>query len=185
MISFNYCIYTLCQCFIKNHVSSYLILTIFYWCLQICFKILTYIFLFAFVIGGTVISQGTLLYATSNINSNRSITCFRYQRAEIGSDNITRTERIYDCMLFVESQVYDRCIKQPEGYAHLYPPFLKTELCDTVKTQWVWCAFLIIVTPYFFVFLRCLWYICFRRKRNPECGALLAVSSIFVSLLLS
>ena len=136
---------------------------------------MTYIVLFVIVLAGAIVSQGTVLYAVSNMHHNKTVSCYLYFRATKGSDNITRTDYKYDCSL--KTEVDKRCMKPPEGYTPTTLPF-DTQVCPSVKTQWVWCAFLMIVTPYFFVFLRCLWYICFRRKRNPTCGPLLAVCGL-------
>ena len=63
-------------------------------------------------------------------------------------------------------------IKQKQGKLHY-----ETEMCDYVSVQWVWCLYCIIVTSYFFTFLRCLWYMAFKTKKTPTLKTLAIVSS--------
>ena len=69
----------------------------------------------------------------------------------------------------------DECLKPDDGEVQIGDVHY-TQMCDTVGIQWTWCLFLLIVTPYGFVFFRCLWLVMFRQKKWPSVDALIVVS---------
>ena len=47
--------------------------------------------------------------------------------------------------------------------------------CNSIAIRWIWCLTLIIMTPELFVFLRCLWSICFKVEARPKARSLFTV----------
>ena len=47
------------------------------------------------------------------------------------------------------------------------------DVCPVVRIYWAWSILLMICTPYIFVFLKCLWRILFKTKKNPDIKTLL------------
>ena len=45
--------------------------------------------------------------------------------------------------------------------------------CYVVRNYWAWSIFLMICTPYAFIFIRCFWRVLFKRKKNPEISTFL------------
>lgn len=54
------------------------------------------------------------------------------------------------------------------------------KMYSAFSARWNWCLWLIIVTPEFFVFLRCFWRILFKIKRSPSARTLIIVSNYYV-----
>jgi hypothetical protein len=61
----------------------------------------------------------------------------------------------------------------------------QSKFCDeeTISNQWTWCLFLCLVTVDFLTFLRCIWYICFRREEGPSWTGVIAVSTKVILIL--
>ena len=49
-------------------------------------------------------------------------------------------------------------------------------VCPAERMRWLWTLFLVVATPYFFVFFRNSWICSFKRKRSPNCVAFFVVS---------
>lgn len=71
------------------------------------------------------------------------------------------------------------CLPPPQSPSITY----HAEMCDTVAMQWVWCLCLIMVTPYVFAFLRCLWIVLFRTKKWPSVQVILFVSILLFAII--
>ena len=52
------------------------------------------------------------------------------------------------------------------------------QMCDLVAGQWMWCMSLIIMTPYIFTFLKCLWRIVLKKCNTPDVTVILVVSFV-------
>ena len=89
------------------------------------------------------------------------------------STNSTPEAPIIKCL--VPSNKSGNAIIKPRGGEPMY----ESQICEYATVQWVWCLFLLQITPYFFTAFRCLWYIAFRTKKFPTIDVLIMVSLCF------
>ena len=158
--------------------------------LHIC-KVFTCIFLFAMVFGGATISIGTVVFAAGNMRLNDTSvpptdsvtpTGFKYSVLEcvtLGEPTADSSGKYVECLVLprgwsTNDTLSDTCLV-PDGKVQSGDVYY-TQMCETVGTQWVWCLYLIIVTPYALVFFKCLRRVIFMQKKWPSIDALAVVS---------
>ena len=95
---------------------------------------------------------------------------FNLYRCILPSDNYT--------MIYAE----ETCLR-PADSSDSWTKFGEYYTCNSVPIRWIWGLMLIIMTPEFFVFVRSLWTIGFKKERKPSLRTLLTASH-FLSIYL-
>ena len=155
------------------------------------FKIITTVIVFIFILGCALISKATLLFVTAQIRQNITLVCNTYtsSNASLGGFNNTQCVVLPDNY---DSGTPNGTITLPE-LADALGTCLASEsivdatettvtssyrtYCNSVTVRWLWCLLLMMVTPYFFVFLRSAWNCCFKTKKNPSLDVFFLVSN--------
>ena len=151
------------------------------------FKIITIVIIFIFILGCALISKATLLFVTSQIRQNITLVCNTYtsNKATVGGFNNTQ------CVVLPDNYNSNPNVTLPELADFLACLALDSIVdatetivtssfntyCNSVTVRWLWCLLLMMVTPYFFVFLRSAWNCCFKTKKNPSLDVFFLVSN--------
>ncbi len=153
------------------------------------FKVISILGIFILVSGATFISKGTLLYAAANARQNIPMSCVNYTSA-----NVTLNLNLTKCVVLPVSApvvpTTDPNISSVStSFSCLLPDDVDfwvvdttlpvTVTCTSVSVRWLWTLLLIMCTPYFFVFIRCMWLVCFKSKVTPTMDILLVVSILW------
>ena len=177
-------------------------------------KVFLYGIIFCLVLTFSLITTGTLLFATSNIivdspesdgpvidsyswtNEHFPLICVDYKRI-LNASNPNIYTNYTNCVAIPRPYTLDPESIYNESLECIWPcnrsgnVFIKpkqehlhyeTEMCDYVSVQWVWCLYCMTVTPYFFTFFRCLWYMAFKTKKSPKFKTLVIVSIVYICL---
>ena len=167
------------------------------------FKVITIIVTFVFVLGCALISKGTLLFVTSQIRQNITLLCNSYTSDDptLGGTNNTQCVLLPDGFyshfnqnntnisgIDVSSALTQSltCLASDSIVDDVFTTVVSSRrtMCSSVTVRWLWCLLLIMVTPYFFVFLRSAWNCCFKTKKNPTLDAFFLVSTSLSIILL-
>ena len=161
------------------------------------FKIITIIVIFIFVLGCAILSKGTLLFVTSQIRQNITLLCNDYTSNDptLGGSNNTQCvvlpDNFYSSYSLNNTNITGTdvssalaqsltCLASDSVVDDALTSVASSRrtMCSSVVVRWLWCLLLIMVTPYFFVFVRSAWNCCFKTKKNPTLDAFLLVSII-------
>ena len=131
---------------------------------------------FLIILCGLVISKMTVLLAATNTRINMSIYCTTYLQP--GSNNLTYKQCV-TTSYYYNVTGNESCL-QPRHSNPDIPIGSVTEydICESVSVRWIWCLTLILITPEFFIFLRCFWSICFKKETTPSVLMFLTVSTV-------
>lgn len=130
---------------------------------KIC-KILAYILTFIIVLAGGVISKGTLLFMTSQLEKGRKIS---YCNHELG--NYTKL-KIHVCILLFEITHHFLNILGRDKQ------FL-AELPDSERVAWMWCIYFAFLVPEIGAFIRSLRICFFKSWKKPSYGQFIMVKA--------
>ena len=92
------------------------------------------------------------------------------------SDNLTASYAQCMTTAYKYTVTYNESCLAPELSSDSRAHHGRFTACNSIAIRWIWCLTLIIMTPELFVFLRCLWSICFKVEARPKARSLFTVS---------
>ena len=102
--------------------------------------------------------------------------------SEIRNEQYVQTDisfNLYRCLFASDSYTVryaeETCLR-PAQSSDSWFKFGEYYTCNSVPIRWIWGLMLIIMTPEFFVFVRSLWTIGFKKERKPSLRTLLTAS---------
>lgn len=161
-------------------------------------KLFCIIIVFLLLLASTLVSKGTLLYATSNIYADNTkyvksghlptpsltehfqfpLMCLDYKIVYNRSSNIITNHTNCVAVNNMSHAVQYGCLvpNNRTGQVQITRGPYNSEICHYVPVLWAWCLTLIMCTPYVFTLLKCLWSMAFKMKKTPTLDVVVFVS---------
>jgi len=112
-----------------------------------------------------------------NFTDNRTVTMKSHNDSWEGSEMYDYIRCVAVPYGYINAERLDdlSCLNpsNESGYLNASVAYSRDE-CFVVRNYWAWSVFLMICTPYIFVFLRCFWIILFKKKKSPTWKAIVA-----------
>ena len=158
------------------------------------FKLVMILGTFLVIFCGLILSKMTVLLAATNARLNMSVYCATYliNNESYKEDNhtIIKYTSYKQCLTTANNYELtnnEPCLQPRDSNSDvLIGSPSEFQLCESISIRWIWCLTLILITPEFFVFLRCLWTASFKNEDFPSKMMLLIVSTItnFISMVI-
>lgn len=137
-------------------------------------KVLTYLVMMPCMLGLLLLSKGSFLIAVANVKPNKPFASSEFDK-EMICQNFLVSKRIskkLNATVFIttyENSTYTRCVDIPEGYNpnKTFTKFCSqhgkgqesdnlfyADECIITRNYWLWCLYLMVVTPYVFIIFK-------------------------------